>query len=219
MKKIVIIVSGFAILACLFSSCKKMFGLSLYENYEYKSKTLDPQQGITAWEFLNKSRPDTLFNLMKLGIKYAGLEEEYKKPNRTYFFLTNAAISAKSSTTGLESSTTYFGRNLVNGKPGKAWQDYPVAQIRDLFQYHIAEGMHAHGNLTIDPVITQTLRADPSTNKVWINLQKDNRYLQLELNNFPKSAKIILPRTANLQMKENCVVHVLASYLEYVLLP
>lgn len=198
-----------------------MFGLELYKNYDYKSETLDPQQGITAWEFLNKERPDTLFNLMKAGIKYAGLEEEYKKPNRTYFFLTNSAISVKSSTTGLESSssTAYFNMNKIDGRAATSWEEYPKEQVRDLFLYHIAEGMHTHGNVTIDPVIAQTLRADPATNKVWINLQQNNRYLQIELNNFPNSAKIVLPRTANLQMTENCVVHVLATFLEYRLLP
>jgi hypothetical protein len=218
MKKIILILNGLILTVCLFSGCKKIFGLSLYENHEYKSNVLNPQQGITAWEYLNLPRADTLFNLMKLGIKYAGLEEEYKKPNRTYFFLTNAAISSISSS-GSQSSSTYFGKFRVNGQAARAWHNYPVEQVRDLFKYHIVEGWHTHDNSTISPKILQTLRTDDNTNKIWMNLQQNNRYLQIELNNFPKSAKVVLPRTANLQMTENCVVHVLATFLEYSLLP
>jgi hypothetical protein len=197
------------------NSCEK---LPLYKDVEYTSHTLDPQQGITAWEYMNKPRTDTLFNMMLRAIKYAGMEAEYKKPNRTYILLANQAITSLNITTGVESTTSYFGRRLINGVVGKKIQDYPVAEIRNLLKYHIVEGYHTYGNLGPNPETFTTLRTDSAVNTMTINITNAASYA-LQFNNFPRTIKTQTARTSNLQMTENCVVHVLNTYMEYGLTP
>lgn len=199
----------------IFNSCEK---LSLQRDADYNAQTLDPQQGITAWEYLNKPRADTLFNEMIRAIKYASMEEEYKKSDRTYIFLINSALSSRNATTGVESTTSYFGINKVNGVAATKWSDYPVEQIKDLLQYHIIQGRYTYDNLTPDLKETTTLRANASKNKVYINIGNTNSF-KIEFNNFPKSIKTQQARTANLQMTQNCVVHVLPTFMEYGFLP
>src|SRR3954466_3567245 len=91
------------LLSLVFNSCEK---LPLYKDIERPLHTLDPQQGITAWEYINKPRTDTLFNMMLRAIKYAGLEAEYQKPDRTYIILANQAITSLNVTTKVESTTS-----------------------------------------------------------------------------------------------------------------
>lgn len=215
MKKYIKIILLLVLSLPLLSSCEKM---SFNKDYEYKANTLDPQQNITAWEYINKPRTDTLFNMMIRAIKYAGMEDEYKKPNRTYLLLINSAITAPNVTTGVESASSYFGMNRVNGQPSKNWQSYSVAQVRDLLQYHIIEGYHTYGTLKTDLTETTTLRTDATRNKVYMNIGNTSNY-KIQFNNFPKTIKTQDARTANLQMKDNCVVHVVPTYLEYGLLP
>ena len=197
------------------SGCEKF---PLLKDVEREPVTLDPKQGVTAWDYLNKPRTDTLFNMMIRAIKYAGLEEEYKKPDRTYIFLANQAITSLSATTGVESTTSYFGRRLVKGVAGKKLQDYPVAEIRNLLKYHIIEGYHTYGNLTPNPEPFNTLRTDSLVNTVTMNIANASSYA-LQFNNFPRSFKTQNARTSNLQMLNNCVVHVVNTYLEYGLTP
>jgi hypothetical protein len=199
------------LLVILLYSCEK---LPLYKDFEFESKTLDPQQGITAWEYLNKPRTDTLFNMMLRAIKYAGMEEEYKKSDRTYILLTAQAFTNKNATTGVEAATTYFARRKVNGASGKKIQDYSVAEIRNLLKYHIVQGYHTYGNLTVDPEDFSTLRTDSTVNVVTMNINNNTNY-KIQFNNFPGSAKTQDARTSNLQMKDNCVIHVIDTYMEY----
>jgi len=212
----------------LFNSCEK---LALYKDHKYTGpNVLDPQQGITAWEYLNLPRADTLFNQMKRAIAYAGLEEEYKKPDRTYLFMINAALGVRGSLgLGTESTTSYMGTKKV-GTPAiaaKNWSDYPKAQIAEMLKYHIIQGRYTYDELPItdvdsrQPVIVTcktlaTQNADPLANNVYMNLSIG---FAIQFNNFPKTGRTASARTGNLQMLDGCVVHVLGAYLEYKRLP
>ena len=209
------IISVLVLAMLLFSGCKK---LSLFKDYEFNAHTIDPNQNITAWEYINKPRTDTLFNMMIRGIKYAGLEEEYKKPNRTYILLINAAITAPNATTGVESATTYFGMNKVNGVASKNWQSYSVAPVKDLLMYHIIQGRYTYDNLKTDVTETVSLRTDAAKNKVYLNIANTNNF-KIQFNNFPKTIKTQDARTSNLQMNDNCVIHVIPTYMEYGVTP
>lgn len=215
MKRNIIFTCAIAVCALIFSACEK---LPLQKDADYKQKTLDPQQGVTAWEYLNKPRTDTLFNEMIRAIKYAGMEDEYKKSDRTFIFLINSALSSRNATTGVESTTSYFGMNKVNGVAAKKWSDYPVAQVKDLLQYHIIQGRYTYDNLTPNLTETTTLRSDAAKNKVYLNIGNTSNF-KIVFNNFPKTIKTQEARTSNLQMTQNCVVHVVPTYLEYGLLP
>lgn len=108
----------------LLSGCD-IGGLEFQDNAAYDHHVLDPQTGMSAWEYLNVAREDTIFELMQEGIAYAGLEEEYKKPNRTFLFLQNSAI-LRYNPNGTVNSSSYFGYKLLDdGTPATKWQDYP----------------------------------------------------------------------------------------------
>ena len=213
--KYIYIIPAALLLLLVLSGCEK---LPLLKDIEREPVTLDPKHNMTAWEYLNKPRTDTLFNMMLRAIKYAGMEDEYKKPNRTYVVLANQAITSLNVTTGVESINSYFGRRLVKGVVGKKLQDYPVAEIRNLLKYHIIEGYHTFGILTPNPEPFTTLRTDSLVNTVTMNIGNTSSYA-LQFNNFPRSFKTQNARTSNLQMNDNCVIHVVNTYLEYGLTP
>jgi hypothetical protein len=221
-KKGVYFVCALFLSIVIFNSCEK---LPLYKDIVRTPHVLDPQQGVTAWEYLNKPRTDTLFNMMLRAIKYAGIEAEYQQPDRTYIILANQAITSLNITTGVESTTSYFGRRTLNKLPngaggivGKKLQDYSKAEIKDLLLYHIVPGYHTFGNLTPNPQFFPTLRTDSAVNTMTMSINNTASYT-LQFNNFPRTIKTQNARTSNLQMKDNCVIHVINTYMEQGLTP
>src|SRR5690606_542604 len=127
---------------------RNLVGLDLQEDHQHEVTILDPDIHMSAWEFLNQPREDSLinFDLMVEGIAYAGLEEEYSKPGRTFLALTRRAILRYNSS-GSVNSGCYFGYHRVpnldtsgdpildeDGNPttraARSWSDYPVEQVR-----------------------------------------------------------------------------------------
>ena len=59
-KKSVYILSVLSVCLGLFSSCEKLAGLKLYKDTHYTGPdTLIAQQGVNAWDYLNRPRADT----------------------------------------------------------------------------------------------------------------------------------------------------------------
>ncbi len=197
-----------ACIACLIycSSCE-LIGLELQQNYNYHASAPDPNVSMTAWEYLNQTRPDTLFALMLKGVRYAGLEEEYSKPNRTYIAMTNNAIYSRSAT-GVELATSYFVMNKVNGKSATRWEDYPAEQVRNFFKYHILEGVHTYPNITLDNLFCSTLLDGASVSIRMLTIN-DSR---LTFNNYTGTKRAVHARTANIR-PSNGVIHVVDQNL------
>jgi hypothetical protein len=191
----------------LSGSCKK---LGLQTNYDYHPDPPDTLLHMNAWEYMNAPRPDTLFAFMLAGVKYAGLEEEYSKPGRTFIFLTNTSIYSVNAA-GVVNAACYFGKNKVNNQPAAKWQDYPVQQVRDLFLYHIIPGgEYSYNNLTLENTVAPTL-LDNTDIKLKIAAGTDSR---MDLNDFTGTKKAVLAVTANLK-PTNGIIHVVDAYLEH----
>jgi hypothetical protein len=190
-----------AAFALALSGCE-LAGLDLQTNTEYKFSQLDPNVNLTAWEFLNKPRPDTLFAKFIRGIKYAGLEEEYSKPNRTFIALTNGAIAG--------STASYWRVNKVGGKDATRWSQYPVEQVKQLFLYHITEGVYSYENIKPDNIEVTTLAADATKNKMYLKVSND-RDMKIRINDIFNGVKLVIPQTNNIRAT-NGVVHVSGNY-------
>jgi uncharacterized surface protein with fasciclin (FAS1) repeats len=211
MKKYLNIYTNSILLAivALLSGCE-VAGLKFQENEDYDYHVLDPKIDMTALEYLNLPRKDTVFRMMQKGIAYAGLTEEYSKPDRTFLFLTNAAI-LRYNTDRTVNKDCFFGKFKVNGVPAKKWEDYPVETVRDLFLYHIIEGVYSYDNLTPYNTITTSLRATDNTVHM---LVVNNRDSKIRLNDFPNAKKPVQVRSSNIQAT-NGVIHALDLFLEY----
>lgn len=196
-------------LALVFSGCE-LAGLELQQNEKYEYSVLDPKINMTAWEYMNQPRTDTLFNMMLRGIKYAGLEEEYKKPNRTFLLLTHLAIYRKN-TNGTVNAASYFGFKKVDNKTATKWQDYPVEDVRKFLLYHIVDGAYSYDNLLPDNTEAVTL-LNEADNKIRLRVVND-RYSQIRINEFTGTKRFVTVRTSNIQ-PTNGVIHVLDGFLE-----
>lgn len=193
-------------LVALCSSCE-IGGLEFQDDASYDYHVLDPQTGMSAWEFLNLPRKDTVFELMQEGIAYAGLEEEYKKTNRTFLFLQNSAI-LRFNPNGTVSTSSYFGYNeLENGEPAMKWEDYPVEEVRQFLLYHIIEGVYTFGeNLGPENVEVTTASGE----KAYIRIGNE-RNSPLRINDFPFAIRPTTGYSTNIQTT-NGVVHVINGF-------
>lgn len=198
-----------AAVAMLFSGCE-LAGLEFQKDEKYAYHVLDPKVNMTAWEYINQPRQDTLFNMTVRGIKYAGLEEEYKKPGRTFIIPTWTTFLRKNSN-GTLNSGAYFAYKQVNGQNATSWKDYPVDEVRKFFQYHIIEGVYSYDNLTPDNTIATTLLEEPE-NTIQLLVMND-RNSKIQVNNFPNTKRTSSIRTSNIQVT-NGVVHVTDGFYE-----
>lgn len=200
--------SLFLLITVSFSSCN-VAGLELQEDEDYDYHVLDPKINMTALEFLNLPRTDTVFSMMQKGIAYAGLTEEYSKPDRTFLFLTNSAI-LRYDANGTTNKDCFFGKFKVNGEPAEKWEDYSVEFVRDLFLYHIIDGVYSYDNLTPDNTITTSLRQ--TDNEVYLMVVND-RNSKIRVNDFPNAKKPVQVRSSNIQAT-NGVIHALDLFIE-----
>lgn len=194
-------------LAVLFCSCE-IAGLEFQDDAPYDHHVLDPQTGMSAWEFLNLPRKDTIFELMQEGIAYAGLEEEYKKDDRTFLFLRNDAI-LRYNPNGTVNSGSYFGYNkLEDGSTATSWQDYPVEEVRAFLSYHILEGVYTFGqNLGPENVGVTTLSGETAFIRAG-----NERNSPVRINDFPFSIRPTTAHSSNIQTT-NGVIHVLNGFI------
>lgn len=197
------------VIVALLSGCE-VAGLKFQENEDYDYHVLDPKINMTALEYLNLPRQDTVFRMMQKGLAYAGLTEEYSKPDRTFLFLTNAAI-LRYDANGTVNKDCFFGKFKVNGVPATKWEDYPVETVRDLFLYHIIEGAYSYDNLSPDNTITAAIR--PTNNTVYMMVVND-RDSKIRINDFPEAIKPVQVRSSNIQAT-NGVIHALDLFIEY----
>lgn len=198
---------AFCAVVALLSGCE-LAGLEFQDDAPYDYHVLDPQIGMSAWEFLNLPREDTLFQLMQEGIAYAGLEEEYSKPDRTFLFLQNEAI-IRFNPNGTVNTDSYFGYNLLeNGDTARVWQDYPVEEVREFFQYHIIEGVYTfEQNLGPENVEVSTLTDETAFIRIG-----NERNSPVRINDFPFSLRPTTARTSNIQTT-NGVIHVINGFI------
>ena len=197
---------AYCAIAALFGSCE-IAGLEFQDNAPYDYHVLDPQTGMSAWEFLNLPRPDTIFELMQEGIAYAGLEEEYKKADRTFLFLRNDAI-LRYNPNGTVNTGSYFGYNtLDNGEPAKTWQDYPVEEVRQFLQYHIIAGVFTFGqNLGPENVEVTTLSGETAFIRAG-----NERNSPVRINDYPFALRPTTAHSSNIQTT-NGVIHVINGF-------
>lgn len=198
----------FCVAAFLLSGCE-IAGLQYQDNADYNYHVLDPQTGLSAWEYINKPREDTLFKLMLEGIAYAGLEEEYSKPDRTFLILQNEAI-LRFNPNGSVNADCYFGYNLLaNGDTARAWTDYPVEEVREILRYHIFEGVYTFGqNLGPENAEVQTLLEGETA---FIRAGNE-RNSPVRINDFPFSLRPTTAESSNIQTT-NGVIHVINGFI------
>ncbi|WP_276483347.1 hypothetical protein [Paraflavitalea pollutisoli] len=148
----------------LLPSCKKLFGLSRQEDFEYVPEILDPHINMTARQFLeNRSYgatpQDTVFKWMRMGLEYAGVDlAEFEKADRTYIFLHNESIR-RVDAAGKVTGGFFFSYPIVqkdaNGNPildavtgqpkttpATKWNDYDKETVKNYFLYLIGQGKY-----------------------------------------------------------------------------
>lgn len=159
MKKVHIISGTFIVSICIaisMSGCYK-----LQKNFtRTNTDTIDAHVYKTAWAYLkskaysNATPADTIFRRMYDAIIYSGIDtNEYTKPNRTYIFLNNTAVTAtKAGALGLWS--TFY---TASKKAGKKWSDYSVADVKNYLYYLILPAQYSHYNLPVTDLPITTL--------------------------------------------------------------
>ena len=162
---------------------------------------------MSAWEFLNLPRRDTVFELMQEGIAYDGLEEEYKKADRTFLFLRNDAI-LRFNPNGSVNTGSWFGYNkLDNGSAALKWEDYPVEEVREFLQYHILEGVYTFGqNLGPENAEVTTLSGETAFIRAG-----NERKSPVRINDFPFALRPTTAHSSNIQTT-NGVIHVINGF-------
>lgn len=211
---------GALLLIVSISSCT-LAGLDIQKNADFKPHVLDPHVNKTAWQLIKErsveNQPDSIYNLMYQAIMYSGIDtNEYTKPGRTYILLHNDAIYRLSK--NKITTDCYWGKYLVNGKPGTKWEDYPKDQVKNYLLYLIVAGEYSFNNLgptNIEATTLEPLNADPKNPKSIMDLKvNDDSNFKLRLNDFPGSAAYVEVRTSNI-LSTTGPVHVIDRVLYY----
>ncbi|WP_187260514.1 fasciclin domain-containing protein [Pontibacter beigongshangensis] len=212
MKKYINCKQRFILAACalLLSSCD-FAGLEFQKDDKYHYEVLDPKINMSAWDYINQPRADTLFNMAIQGVKYAGLEEEYKKQGRTFIIPTWTTFKRVNTSNGTLNSAAYFYKRKPDGTNATGWKDIPVETVRKFFLYHIVDGEYSFDELTPDNTVVTTL-LDEADNKMTLRVLND-RNSRIEVNNYLNTKRTSSIRTSNLQVT-NGVVHVTDNYYE-----
>lgn len=205
-----------------------LFGLDVQENADFDNTTSSSYVDMTALEFI-KSRPDA-FKAQLSAIAYAGMEQEYNAPNRTFILLTEKALV---SDTYLPSETSPLGsyfacHKVLNGDynpsdPSQGpefilpqrWEEYPKEQVRALLEYHILKQAVSINESMDYKIFFQTLtyKYQGDTGFVCTEWVRD-RNAKFMFNNFTGHRVLNLsPRVSNIRCK-NGVIHIFDDYLE-----
>lgn len=227
MKKLKIIYAIIVVIG--FTACN-IAGLDYQESYKYDASVKEGQVNMTAYDFI-ESRPD-IFSSMLEGINYAGLQEEYKKDNRTFILLTNKALSDETYKPGTGSVFgSYFANNLIvnpNYNPADiaqfgpqlfipdSWDVYPVAQVKEFFQYHIIlDNVVSFTTGKRTPYLYKTAALSEINDSAYISIHVFyDRLSAIHINNMVGLPKLYnqVPRTSNIGCT-NGIMHVLDNYL------
>lgn len=213
----------------LLTGCE-IAGLKYQEDFNYDASIRDSKINMNALEFM-KSRPD-LFSSMIEAVKYANMEEEYTKPNRTFLLLTNRALSDETyapSTPG--SMGSYFASNKVanpnfdpndpnNPDKGPAtltpdsWDVYPVEQVAQFLKYHIVPEYVSYSNAKAFPTFYKSLAYSEQNDTAFVSFHLTNdRNAYFYVNGYVGSRKTDLkPRTSGIDCT-NGVIHVMDDYI------
>lgn len=233
-----IILTGFLVCAVVagMTSCN-LGGLQLQKSEIFHPHVLDPNQHMTAWQFLKEhtdtSLVDTGMIWMWRAIQYAGMDSSaYLDTGKTFIFLDNSAVYATKS--GKVTTSCYFGKYTIVEKdakgdtvfknhkpvmvPATSWSDYPQQQVKNYLEYLIIKGKYSFNNLTATNVVVQTL-LPPNTDSLnpqsimTISMTNDGNS-QIQLNNFFGSAGYVTVQTGGI-LCTNGVVHAIGQVLFY----
>lgn len=227
MKKIKNISFGLvlAVVVFAFSGCN-LAGLKYQENANYTPFVLDPHINITAWQYIknrsyNYAGKDTIFKLLRQAIEYSGIDtNEYIKDSRTFVLLHNDAVYRTTVVNKVPTITAdcFFGKYLVNGKPGTKWSDYPKDQVKNYLLYLIVQGAYSFNNLTPNNVTATTLEPlgydvlNPTS--IMLLRVNDDQNFPLRLNDFSNSVAYVTVRTSNI-LATNGAIQVIDRVLFY----
>lgn len=224
--KIMSLIIAAIISVAFFSGCK-LAGLELQKDTPFDASIHDSGINMNALEFM-KSRKD-LFSSMFEGVTYAGLLDEYTKPDRTFLLLTNRALSDETYfPSGTNIMGSYFACNKIlnplynpaipaNGPQyftPDNWNVYPVEQVKRFFLYHIVKESVSYRNAKayVNFYESVAYQGAGDTAKVSIHLNND-RYAALIINGFAGTRKAALaPRTGGIDCT-NGVIHVLDDFI------
>ena len=168
-----------ALLVCGFglTGCKK---LALQKDYHRTPDTVNAHVNTTAWGYLKQralgnNANDSIWKRFYEGIIYSGIDtNEYTRPNRTYIFLNNDAVTRTNSNL---SDVGFFGAYLVNNKTTKAWTEYPKDFVKAYLQYLIIDGVYDHYTLPpINAVEVGTLAPAGSFTSLPANITRNAAY-------------------------------------------
>ena len=136
-------------------SCNKLAGLPLQTNQPFIGGTINPNTGMTAWEYIKSRGPgkgDSLFSLMYQAIIYSGIDTNlYTRPNTTYILYSDSAIIYHAST-GNVSTSSYWGHYKVNKKDATSWASYTgnyIDSIKNNLLYLIIPGIYNTNNIPV----------------------------------------------------------------------
>lgn len=227
MKKIRYNIFAPALLLIVFLAGCQIAGLELQKDFNFKSGLRDNSINMNALDFM-KSRKD-LFSSMIEAVTYAGLAEEYTKPDRTFLLLTNRALSDETYfPTAPSVMGSYFACNQVPNAnysatdPSKgpkmltpdSWNVYPVDRVKAFLQYHIITETVSYYNAKTYATFYPSLayKGASDTTKVSFHLVNDRNATFL-VNGFTGSRKVDLsPRTGGI-ICTNGVIHVLDDFI------
>ncbi len=215
------VLSAFIVTGC------DIAGMQLQKDFKYDASIRDSKINMNALEFM-KSRKD-LFSSMIEAVTYAGMADEYTKPDRTFLLLTNRALSDETYfPTPPAVMGSYFGCNQIPNPnysatdPTKgpktltpdSWNVYPVEIVKQFLMYHIVSEPVSFRNAKAYAVFYKSIayQGASDTTMVSFNLVND-RNATFRVNSFTGSRKVDLaPRTAGIDCS-NGVIHVLDDFI------
>jgi len=227
MKKIIITLLAPAFFLVLSMTGCQIAGLELQKDFKFETGLRDNSINMNALDFM-KSRKD-LFSSMIEAVNYAGMADEYTKPNRTFLLLTNRALSDETYFPVAPSVMgSYFACNQVPNvnysptDPTKgpkmltpdSWNVYPIEKVKAFLQYHIVTEAISYYNAKTFPNFYPSLayKATGDSTMVSFHLVNDRNATFL-VNGFTGSRKVDLsPRTGGI-VCTNGVIHVLDDFI------
>lgn len=121
----------------MMSSCELM-GLPLQTDYQYEYAKLDPNIGITAYEFIKK-RSSVDMTLFAYAVDKADFKAEFEKPGRTFLLLNNTGCNR------------YFSNKKIT------FQGMSKYDLQQWLGQFIVEGVYLSTDLTLSPQIVTTM--------------------------------------------------------------
>jgi hypothetical protein len=227
MKKIKYLIFASVLFLVVFVTGCQIAGLDLQKDFKFETGLRDNSINMTALDFM-KSRKD-LFSSMIEAVNYAGLADEYTKPDRTFLLLTNRALSDETYFPVAPSVMgSYFACNQVPNvnysatDPTKgpktltpdSWNVYPIDKVKAFLQYHIVTETVSYYNAKTFATFYPSLayKATGDTTMVSFHLVNDRNATFL-VNGFTGSRKVDLsPRTGGI-VCTNGVIHVLDDFI------